>query len=334
MNALKKVLVMGGMGIFLLSAGITAEAAEVESGIYTLTNNSNTEVVMGVTGGYWDDATELICVYNEDTNYEKFNIQQTEDGMYTIQAVHSEKYIQTAEDNVLRQYSELLGTGSEKWILADMGNGSYQIQDSNGYCIGIEGTTADNGVRIVLGTVDAEDATKIWTLTPASKNEEEVTIAANEGDFVELADGIYEISALLNSEICWAMSQEEETSHLILWSRSNDETQQFQITKVREAEDGSVLYSITPVSLSEKVLQRDANEYIEAADYVDNLGSQLWQFVYAGYGTYLIRCVDGIFVNCPDGSAYDGEGLVLVDYEAVEDTSYMRWFITESVIEE
>lgn len=333
-GTVRKTLRGIGVGIMLSMLGMEVFAAEQpENGVYTLVNAANPELVAGVTGGYWDDATELLCLYNEDTNYEKFQITESV-GLYKIQAAHSEKYIQTMDEggagNILRQYTDLLETGNQKWEFINVGEGTYQIKSANGFCIGVEGEIAEHGVRLVLVTPDEADDTQLWKLVPTEINPDEITLPVAEGDYVEMPEGVYEISSVLNGTSCWSVSEDEtlEVPLTIIWDRVNDDIQKFEVKKVMEAKNtGDALYAISPFG-SDKVLQKNYNNMIEIVDFVEDNGSQLWQFVYGGYGRYLIRCVDGIFATCQGGVTDNGVGIVMQDYAAVENSDYLKWFMT------
>ena len=314
---------------FLLSATTLAEEV-VEDGTYILRNGADLDMVASVMASFWDDIAILQCETESGKNCQKFTFTRQSDGKYTIRAAHSNKYVEIereqdkAEDHsgALRQYGELRPDGV--WNLISIGNNCYQIQAEDGRCIGAEGKVPGFGTALVMNAFDNQDMSQVWLLVPTEVDSDEVVIGAEQGSFVNFPDGVYEFSAFINGQAHWNMSSDD--TPLALAGDVGDSASKYILKKERETDAGDTMYSIRPYDNPNIVLQRNYMNYIEEHEFVDNSGAQLWQFVYCGWGEFLIRCVDEGVCACYQAGDGLGSGIITVDYSSV-DESQLKWAV-------
>ena len=162
------------------------------------------------------------------TDNQKFEIKSTEDGHYTIQAVHSGKVLDVTGAGMIngtkvQQYTSN-GTDAQKWKIVKNEDGTYSIMSKcNGLYLDIPGAEAKNGVKLQVYEGNGTQAQK-FKLFKIEELKGEQTIE----------DGLYKIKTSTNRTIGLDVERLSRVNgaNVQIWTESNiiSKNQRFEVT--------------------------------------------------------------------------------------------------------
>lgn len=272
----------------------------LDSGIYMISTSLNENKVLDVSGGSLQSRANIQLWDNADVSNQKFVINYSGNGEYTIRALHSSKVLDVqdgAKDpgaNV-QQYEDN-GTDAQKWYIESTGDGYYYlVSKCNGLYLDVSNGSTNNGTNIQLYTGNATNAQK-FKFSYVGKQ--------------TIENGTYIISSELNNNKVLDVSDVSNKSgaNVQLWDSVNGDNQKFNITYM-----GNGYYSIEALH-SGKVLDIEngsQNNGANVQQYMSNgTDAQRWIISDAGNGYYnIISKRNGLYLDVSGGNTSNGTNI-------------------------
>ncbi len=133
----------------------TEASQMLPDGVYTIHPFGNPEYALDISGDSREDNANLQLWNSTGEGPQQFRLQYQGDGLYTIRAVNSGKYLTAYEygntngTNVVQD--AYTGGANQKWYLYRDGNGGYRIMSHyNKLVMDVEGTQSGAGINIFL----------------------------------------------------------------------------------------------------------------------------------------------------------------------------------------
>ena len=127
----------------------------MQDGIYTIHPYGNLDYALDISEGSWEDNANLQLWHSTGKEPQQFELRYVGQGLYTIKAVNSGKYLtvyyfgNTNETNVVQD--TYTGLANQRWFIYKDGNGAYCIMSHyNRLMMDVAGTKAGAGVNIFL----------------------------------------------------------------------------------------------------------------------------------------------------------------------------------------
>ncbi|MCC8104036.1 MAG: protein kinase [Clostridiales bacterium] len=298
------------------------EVMEITAATYMIQLQARDDILLGIRDGYSDNQMDVNLLNYEEKNSNKFYLLLGENGYYALVASHTNMYLASDEQGILRQYEnatdEEYTEGRYQWSFLYGGDkGVYIIQNKNGQCIG--SVTGESGEQAVLMDYDPENELQYWKLIYTTKNTEEDAPLTEEqattsiGDAMEITPATYMIQLQENTEILLGVrggySDNEMDVDLLAYEEKN--SNKFYVLL---GENG--MYALV-ASHSNRYLAPDEEgglrQYTASTDE-EQAEFYQWKFLYGGdKGIYIIQNKNGQCIGCVSGE--DGEQAVLMDYD-------------------
>ncbi len=150
-------------------------AAPIENGTYNIKAASNTRLSIDVPGSSKVNGSGLIFYTSTTSKNQKFNITNVGDNQYTITAVHSGKNWTSAGVKGKKITQNDVNNNSDQiFTITKYSDGTYRIQDSNGFFVGTSGSKITKNSNVVLWTKSTNQTqsfvlTKLKTVAAATQ---------------------------------------------------------------------------------------------------------------------------------------------------------------------
>lgn len=133
-------------------------------GVYTIKSAKDENYIFDVNGSSTDDGAKVIVYKNNGGSHQQFKLTQIKGNQYTIQNVHSEKWLisKGTVGAALVQSGSVSEMSAKTFSIVKQSDGSYRITDSKGLFLGITGGKIANGTPIILWN-KASDASQTYT---------------------------------------------------------------------------------------------------------------------------------------------------------------------------
>ncbi len=134
-----------------------------EDGVYYIKASKNPGFVIDVLSKSKEDGAKLVIYDNNGGNNQRFRITRVKDNQYTIQNVHSGKWVKSsgAKGKVLTQSGSVTDNSTITFTIIKQEDGTYRIMDSTGLYLGISEAKIENFTNIILWT-EASDASQTF----------------------------------------------------------------------------------------------------------------------------------------------------------------------------
>lgn len=283
---------------FILERNEYKSEKTVENGIYTIKSKVNTNKVLDVSGGSYNNTANVQVWENDNVRQQRFKITYSEEGYYKIEALHSGKVLDVANGGMtsgtnVQQY-EWNHTDSQKWVIEKNADGTYGFRSIlNGYYLDVAGGTPNNGTNIQVYEGNGTNAQK-FTLEIEGKQ--------------TIKDGIYKINTKLNAN----MYLNVNASNVNILTNENTMAQRFYVEY-----QGEGYYTIQSISTN-KVLDV-ANASIASGTNVQVYNSngteaQKWIIKDAGDGYYYIESRLSLsYLDVSGGTAKDRQNVQIYE---------------------
>ena len=267
----------------------------IKDGIYTISTALNTNMVLDIADGSYQNGANLQLWGIAMTQQQKFEVTYNEEGYYEIKSVNSGKMLDVAggsnaNGTKIRQY-ESNETEYQKWIIQDAGNGYYYIASKGAEAyLDVAGASTQNGASITIYEMNGTNAQKFKF--------KEVPIIYNDS---------YNIETSLRANR--VLDMDLTNSYLQIWTlNQQSENQRFKLEYI----DGD--YKII-CSATNKVLTANQTSVIQ--DTYEGAENQKWKIEIAGDGYYYIKSKStGLYLDVTGAS--DSEGTRVNLYEKNE----------------
>lgn len=146
------------------SLAFTYTSDELEDdGIYYIKASKDPRYVIDVLSKSKGDGAKFIVYQNNGGYNQRFRITRVKDNQYTIQSVHSGKWLTSGgkKGTVLTQSGVITDKSAITYTITKQENGAYRIMDSKGLYLGISGGKIVNFTNIILWT-EASDASQMY----------------------------------------------------------------------------------------------------------------------------------------------------------------------------
>lgn len=272
----------------------------ISDGVYSIATKLNTKFGLDVTARQEQDGVNIELWELAEKNHQRFYIQYLGDGTYSIEALHSEKYLTVEGAKVQSgtnvEQSTFKDMDSQKWIIKSTEDGYFNIiSKCNNLNLNVDGL-AINGTNINVKTANNSSEQKFKfnkiVLSSGTKT---------------IEDGIYTIKSKMNTNYALDINYAslENNANLELYQYKNSgNNQNFKITYLSNG-----YYSIEAMCSSKllTVYQSLTADRTNVSQYTkNNTYSQEWIIKLADDGSYNIisKCnnlylnVDGKAKNC------------------------------------
>ena len=148
----------------------------VDSGTYEIETKLNSNMVVDVSGGSYDNGANVQLWTANNVNQQRFILEPQSDDIYIIRAKHSNKVL-TVDTNTNNVYQADCNWGdNQKWKIQEAGEGYYKlISQYNSYVLDILNGVAENGRNIQVYPDNDSDAQKFKFVTGYRKFYEQGT---------------------------------------------------------------------------------------------------------------------------------------------------------------
>lgn len=269
----------------------------IENGYYQLGPKVANAGVIDIAGAQTGNGVNAQLWANNKTPNQRYKILYNEEGYYTIQAVHSEKYLEVV-GTVVQQY-EKNNIETQKWIIKEAGDGYYYVSSlANNNYLGLYGNKGEVAAIQYTGT----DAQKL-------KLSELATLEGKQ----TIEDGYYTIASKLDENKVLDVINGSITAgtNMQLYTKNNRNNQKFKFTY-----NGDGTYTIKSLK-SNKVLDIEGKQKEDGSSinqqYQDNTDSQKWIIKETTGGYYnIISYGAGAMLDVYGGKATDGAKIQLL----------------------
>ena len=202
-----------------------AQYVNIASGLYSLYSKVGNNFVLDISGAGTADGTNIQIYQGNDSIAQKFKIQVTPDGWFTILNPLSGKCLDVqggiAKSGLNVQLHTSNGTDAQKWRFYTAGDSDYfYIKNKLGFYLDVDGARAKNGTNVLVFTRNGSTAQK-WRLRETS--------AIIVSPFAFTLDGIGKTK---NLSVSLEPNHTFAANRTIKWSSSN--------TKVATVSNGTV----------------------------------------------------------------------------------------------
>lgn len=268
----------------------------VDNGTYVIKSNLNSQNVLDVAGAELTDETNVQAYTDNGTNAQRFDVQQTDDGWYTITSVQSDKaldveWASTDDGANVWQYASN-GTDAQKWRFLQNDDGSLSLMNkASRLVLDLANGDPDAGTNVQQYGYNGTAAQR-FTLVSASY-------------VPPIANGTYVITSALDSSfaIDVTSASSDDLANVQAYTRNGTDAQSFTVTY-----DGDGWYTITNVG-SGKCLDV-YGAHVAPGTNVDQYASngtdaQKWRIVAQGDYFALISKCSGMVLEI-SGAAANG----------------------------
>ncbi len=149
-----------------------AQYVNIASGLYSLYSKVGNNFVLDISGAGTADGTNIQIYHGNDSIAQKFKIQVTPDGWFTILNPLSGKCLDVqggiAKSGVNVQLHTYNGTDAQKWRFYTAGDSDYfYIKNKLGFYLDVDGAKAQNGTNVLVFAKNGSIAQK-WRLRETS----------------------------------------------------------------------------------------------------------------------------------------------------------------------
>ena len=278
----------------------------IEDGFYTICSCLNTNKVLDISGGKYNNGANLQIWSKDSVQQQKFKVTYNEEEKnYEIKSVNSGRVLDVTGNGKIdgtnvTQYDKN-NSIAQKWAIQKTENEEYYIIALNsGLYLDVKAGQTSNGTNVQIYEGNETNAQK-FIFKP--------TIIIDE-DF-------YKITIKKDSNKCLDISggSKDEDANLQIWTLDNVNQQVFEVEKI-----DSTYYKIIPRH-SNKVLTATNTNNVVQTTYNDQ-DNQKWSFEIAGDGYYKIRSkLTGLYLDVYGNGT--GNGTNVGVYEENDSTAQM-----------
>lgn len=300
-----------------------------KAGTYMVSSALKNNFVMDVADGSTGAGSGIQLYSSNGTDAQRFKIQKTSDGYYTIQNSKSDLYLtlyttwadlKNGQRVTQRSYT---GGMSQKWCMEQNSDGTYTVVSAmdSSMAIDVANGNAFNGA-VVQAWESNGSAAQRWSFSSAktARQRLDALAASSKGT---VAAGTYEVrSAVRSSAVLDAVNGGTSNGTAVQVYGSNGTDAQRWTVEV--GSDGYLTIKSAKSGLVLDVAGGNAYSGAKLQLYAANgTRAQKWVAVSDGKGVKLVSALDeGLVVDLPSGSARNGNVLQL--YSA-NGTAAQRW---------
>ena len=300
-----------------------------KAGTYMVSSALKNNFVMDVADGSTGAGSGIQLYSSNGTDAQRFKIQKTSDGYYTIQNSKSDLYLtlyttwadlKNGQQVTQRSYT---GGMSQKWCMEQNSDGTYTVVSAmdSSMAIDVANGNAFNGA-VVQAWESNGSAAQRWSFSSAktARQRLDALAASSKGT---VAAGTYEVrSAVRSSAVLDAVNGGTSNGTAVQVYGSNGTDAQRWTVEV--GSDGYLTIKSAKSGLVLDVAGGNAYSGAKLQLYAANgTRAQKWVAVSDGKGVKLVSALDeGLVVDLPSGSARNGNVLQL--YSA-NGSSAQRW---------
>ena len=300
-----------------------------KAGTYMASSALKNNFVLDVAGGSMSAGAAIQLYSSNGTDAQRFKIQKTGDGYYTIQNSKSDLYLtlyttwadlKNGQQVTQRSYT---GGMSQKWCMEQSGDGTYTVVSAMDSDMALD---VANGKAFNCAVVQVWDANgtaaQRWSFSSAktARQRLDALAASSKGT---VAAGTYEVRSAVRSSAVFDAAGGGTSNGTAVQSYASNGTDAQRWT-VEVGSDGYLTIKSAKSGLALDAPGANAYPGAKLQLYAAN-GSraQKWIAVPDGKGVKLVSALDeGLVVDLPGGSARNGNALQL--YSA-NGTSAQRW---------
>ena len=300
-----------------------------KAGTYMATSALKSNLVMDVVDGSTSAGAGIQLYSSNGTDAQRYNIQKTSDGYYTIQNVKSDLYLtlyttwadlRSGQKVTQRSYT---GGVSQKWCLEQNSDGTYTVVSAMDSSMALDVTDgkARNGALIQAWDSNGT-AAQHWKFSAAktARQRLDALAASSKGT---VAAGTYEVRSAVRSSAVFdaANGYTSNGTAVQVYASNGTDAQRW---KVEVGSDGYLTIKNAKSGLALDVTDGEAYSGAKLQLWQPNgTRAQKWVAVADGKGVKLVSALDeGLVVDLPSGSAKNGNQLQL--YSA-NGTAAQRW---------
>lgn len=300
-----------------------------KAGTYMASSALKNNFVMDVADGSTGAGAGIQLYSSNGTDAQRFKIQKTSDGYYTIQNSKSDLYLtlyttwadlKNGQQVTQRSYT---GGMSQKWCMEPNSDGTYTVVSAmdSSMALDVASGNAFNGA-VVQAWESNGTAAQRWSFSSAktARQRLDALAASSKGT---VAAGTYEVrSAVRSSAVFDAANGGTSNGTAVQVYGSNGTDAQRWTVEV--GSDGYLTIKSAKSGLVLDVVGGDAYSGAKLQLYAANgTRAQKWVAVSDGKGVKLVSALDeGLVVDLPSGSARNGNALQLY---AANGTAAQRW---------
>ena len=300
-----------------------------KAGTYMATSALKSNLVMDVVDGSTSAGAGIQLYSSNGTDAQRYNIQKTSDGYYTIQNVKSDLYLtlyatwadlRSGQKVTQRGYT---GGMSQKWCLEQNSDGTYTVVSAMDSSMALDVTDgkARNGALIQAWDSNGT-AAQHWRFSSAktARQRLDALAASSKGT---VAAGTYEVRSAVRSSAVFdaANGYTSNGTAVQVYASNGTDAQRWN---VEVGSDGYLTIKNAKSGLALDVTDGEAYSGAKLQLWQPNgTRAQKWVAVADGKGVKLVSALDeGLVVDLPSGSAKNGNQLQL--YSA-NGTAAQRW---------
>lgn len=155
---------------FIFSPVVTGKKT-IEDGDYIISNSSNDNYVLDLTGGKVNNKTNIQLYQYTGSKNQHWHVKYLNNGYYTISSVHNNNYVFDVNNGSKKNRTNLQlyksnNTNAQQFVIKEIGNGNYNIISKiNGLGIDISGGKIANKTNIQLYTNSSSNKSQQFKFT-------------------------------------------------------------------------------------------------------------------------------------------------------------------------
>ena len=300
-----------------------------KAGTYMATSALKSNLVMDVVDGSTSAGAGIQLYSSNGTDAQRYNIQKTSDGYYTIQNVKSDLYLtlyttwadlRSGQKVTQRSYT---GGVSQKWCLEQNSDGTYTVVSAMDSSMALDVTDGKARNGALIQTWDSNGtAAQHWKFSAAktARQRLDALAASSKGT---VAAGTYEVRSAVKSSAVFdaANGYTSNGTAVQVYASNGTDAQRWN---VEVGSDGYLTIKNAKSGLALDVTDGEAYSGAKLQLWQPNgTRAQKWVAVADGKGVKLVSALDeGLVVDLPSGSAKNGNQLQLY---ASNGTAAQRW---------
>ena len=288
-----------------------SENQEIKDGVYSIKSAMNTEYAIGVANNSKEIGANIELQKYEEKDSQKFSIKSNGNGYYTIEATHSNQFLDVVEASKnlganVDQWPSNYGGANQQWQIKSAGNGYYYIiSKCNDLYLEVEGGNCVNGANIDMWASNGGGSNQKFKIDNNQPTQPDEPVIEK-----TIEEGIYTIKSAMNTEYAIGVNEESKNAgaNIELQIYEKKLSQKFKI------EYNNGYYTIQALHSEQyfDVVEASKNLGANVDQWPSNYGgaNQQWQIKSAGNGYYYIisKCND-LYLEVEGGNCVNGANI-------------------------
>ena len=297
-----------------------ASSNPIPDGWYMIVSGNSEERVLDINSWNQNDGGNLETYYRNNTTNQRFKVVYQGNGYYTLCAMHSGKYIHTADERYhnanVHQWTGAVGNA--QWAFESAGNGYYYLRNRNsGAYLDNSGGSTKPGNNVITYSFNGSNAQK-WRFVS--------TVGTEAYEKRMIDDGYYMLQSGNNNDRVLDINNWNQNNggNLEIYQKNGTTNQTFYL---RYMDNG--YYSIMAQHSNKYIHAKGTNSQTDNVHQWEGTASNnaMWSLEPAGDNYYFLRCKSGNYLDNSGGRSDNGNNVITYNYNG---SAAQKWKLIPS----